>query len=467
MYIQQLYTNCLAEAAYYLESIGPDGTIEAVIIDPIRDIEEYLDLSRSRNSTIKYILETHFHADFVSGHLDLAAATGATIVFGPTAMPAYSVHVARDGERFSFGSATLETLHTPGHTPESTCFLLYDEEQHMKALFTGDTLFVGDVGRPDLLDGTMSKEELAGMMFDSLQRLRALPDALTVYPAHGPGSACGKNIGKETWTTLGVQKRTNYAMQATSREKFILDLTSGLAAPPPYYFADARINKSGYEPLTHVLAKAKLVNADAFEKLANDPLTVILDTREVDEFEAGHVPRAVSVGLSGTYAWWIGSLLPIETPIALVTEHGKLDESVRRLARVGYENILGCLAGGMNAWLTAGKPVEKTESIDPEDFDRVSQEMVVLDVRRPGECEQGRMEGAINIPLADLPKFIAETSSKEQPYLVHCAAGYRSMIAVSLMRRAGFTNLVNVRGGFAKLRSISSLVARIADPAEV
>lgn len=455
MYVEQLYTNCLAQAAYYIESETPEGKREAAIIDPIRDVEQYLEKATERGATIKYIFETHFHADFVSGHLDLARDTGATIVFGPTAAPAYSVHVARDREEFRVGSITLQLLHTPGHTPESSCLLLFDEDHAMKALFTGDTLFVGDVGRPDLLDGKMSKEELAGMMYDSLQCLRDLPDDLTVYPAHGPGSACGKNIGKETWTTLGVQKRTNYAMQQASKAEFVRVLTEGLAAPPQYYFEDARINKEGYEPIDEVLdRRLRPIGIEQFARLAADSDVVVLDTRDTAEYERAHIPNSVYVGLSGTYAWWVGTLLPISTRLAIVADPGKEEESVRRLARIGYENIAGFLAGGFESWRRAGLPTLSLESIEPEQFDSFCWNKPVIDVRNRGEFAAGHISDASNLPLAAIENEIARLDPSNE-YVLHCAGGYRSVIAASFMERAGFQNLVNVHGGFGKLSKCS------------
>jgi len=448
VYIEQLYTNCLAEAAYYIESDG-----EAAVIDPIREIDDYIKLAQSRRTRIKYILETHFHADFVSGHLDLAAATGATIVFGPGAETDYKVHVAKDGEVFPLGKITLEVMHTPGHTPESSCYLLRDEGSKMHALFSGDTLFVGDVGRPDLLDGKMTKESLAGMMYHSLhQRIKPLPDDLLVYPAHGPGSACGKNIGKETWTTLGTQKQFNYALQDMSREEFIERLTDGLTAPPRYYFHDAAINKQGYKPLRHVMEdNSKPLTLEAFD-LALSKGAIVLDARSPVDFESGHIPLSINIGLDDKYAWWVGTLLDISSVLVIVAPNGREEEAVRRLARIGYENVLGFLNGGFEVWKKSGRPIEKIRSIEPSNFsDRAVAGPIVLDVRNPNEYSKAHIEGAVLIPLASMEERLSELDP-DREYVVHCAGGYRSMIAASILKRYGFQNIENVHGGFSKLK---------------
>jgi glyoxylase-like metal-dependent hydrolase (beta-lactamase superfamily II)/rhodanese-related sulfurtransferase len=449
MYIEQLYTNCLAEAAYYIESEG-----EAVIIDPIRETDAYIQLAASRGAAIKYVLETHFHADFVSGHIDLATATGAEIVFGPGAETEYPVHHAADGEVLQVGKLRIEVRHTPGHTPESTCYLLYDEAGKAHALFSGDTLFVGDVGRPDLLDGKMTKEALAGMMYDSLwTKILALPDEVLVYPAHGPGSACGKNIGKETWSTIGQQKRSNYALQPMSREEFVAKLTAGLAAPPQYYFKDAAINKQGYSPLADVLLKNIRSVSLAELDTAMTAGALVLDVRPPEEFEAGHVPNSMNIGLDGTYAWWAGTLIDIATPLVIIAPAGREEEAVRRLARIGYENVLGYMSGGFETWAKAGRPVSLTSSIDPSEFPaRRAEGLRVLDVRNVGEFENGHIEGALNIPIGALESRLSEIDSSQE-YLVHCAGGYRSMIAASILERQGFEHVENVRGGFSKMKS--------------
>jgi hydroxyacylglutathione hydrolase len=449
MYIEQLYTNCLAEAAYYIESDG-----EVAIIDPIRDTEAYIKKAEERNAKIKYIFETHFHADFISGHLDLAAKTGAEIIFGPAAETKYKVLNAKDGEQFSIGKITIKVMHTPGHTPESACFLLKDESGKDHAVFTGDTLFVGDVGRPDLLDGKMTKEELASMMYDSLnQKLLPLADDVIVYPAHGPGSACGKNIGKETWSTMGEQKKKNYALQNQTREEFILKVTDGLSAPPAYFFSDARINKEGYTALDKIVTESlKALSPEEFAHIMNSGAT-ILDTRTPDQFEKGFIPGSVNIGLNGTFAVFAGSLIDINKELLLVCDEGKEHESVIRLARVGYENVRGFLKGGLNSWTAAGMKLDSVESIDPSEFAsfNTGKGYRILDVRKPGELDNGYFQGAINIPLQEIFKAENEIDRNEK-LLIHCAGGYRSMIAVSLLKNAGFKNLVNVKGGYAKIK---------------
>jgi hydroxyacylglutathione hydrolase len=445
MYIEQLYTSCLAEAAYYIESDG-----EAVIIDPLRETEPYVELSQRRRSKIKYVFETHFHADFVSGHIDLANKVNATIVFGPKANTHYKVHNAKDGEEFKIGKLTLRVLHTPGHTPESSCFLLLDENKKQHAVFTGDTLFVGDVGRPDLLDGVMTKEELASMMYDSLNtKIKTLSDDVIVYPAHGPGSACGKNIGKETFSTISEQKKYNYALKDMSRAEFIKEVTDGILPPPQYFFDDARINKMGYESIESVMNENRrpLTLKQFREKVKNGAL--ILDTRMPDDFEKGFVPGSLNIGLNGQYAVWVGTLIDIKQPLVLITDVGKESESILRLARVGYENVDGFLEGGVAAW---DAPLETVKSIAA---DQMKSEMIkgltVLDVRKPGEWNISHVKDAEFVPLANMPGNL-RSLDKSKPYLVHCGGGYRSMIAISLMKREGFKNLLNIYGGFGAMQ---------------
>lgn len=449
MEVKQLYTNCLAEAAYYIESNG-----EAAIIDPIRETEPYLALLAERGTKLKYVFETHFHADFVSGHIDLAAATGAQIVFGPEAHTAYKVHNAIDGEIFTLGNCKIKTLHTPGHTPESTCYLLMDESGKDFCIFTGDTLFVGDVGRPDLLDGKMSSEELAGLLYDSLNsKIKCLADSVIVYPAHGPGSSCGKNIGKETWSTIGQQKISNYALADQTKESFIQSVTYGLGKPPAYFFEDAKINKQGYKNINKVIAQ-NLVALDlsSVEKGLQEG-AIILDTRHPDEFEKGFIPGSINIGLNGQYAIWAGTLLPIHQKIILLTEKGQEEESIMRLARVGYENILGFITGGVAAWASSQRSLDKIESITPEELANSinSGTGSVLDVRKIGEYEGGHVQNAIHANLADIEEAL-QTLEKNHPYMIHCAGGYRSMIAASWLKRKGFTKVKNVYGGFSKIK---------------
>jgi hydroxyacylglutathione hydrolase len=444
MYIEQLYTNCLAEAAYYIESDG-----EAAIIDPIRETEPYTDLAKKRNTKIKYIFETHFHADFVSGHIDLAKKVNAPIIYGPMANASYKVHNAKDGEEFKLGKLTFKVLHTPGHTPESTCYLLLDENKKEHAVFTGDTLFVGDVGRPDLLDGVMTSEELASMLYDSLNhKLKTLPDSVIVYPAHGPGSACGKNIGKETFSTIGEQKKFNYALKDISREQFIAQVTDGILPPPSYFFEDARINKEGYDSIENVMREnSKQLSLNDFN-IAISKGALILDTRKADDFEKGFIPGSINIGLNGQFAVWVGTLINIHQPLVLVTQEGTEHESILRLARVGYENVIGCLKGGVSTW---NQKLEKISSISAGELKaEMKKASGVMDVRKPGEWNISHLKEATFLPLADFPKNLKDLE-KSKPYIVHCGGGYRSMTAISIMKKEGFTDLTNVYGGFGAM----------------
>ncbi|MFI5164527.1 MAG: rhodanese-like domain-containing protein [Bacteroidia bacterium] len=461
MKVEQIYTNCLAEAAYYIESNG-----EAAIIDPIRETEPYLEKLKSTGAKLKYVFETHFHADFVSGHIDLAKQTGAEIVFGPLAETGYKAKNAKDGEVFSIGKIKIKVLHTPGHTPESSCYLLFDENGKENCVFTGDTLFIGDVGRPDLLDGKMSKEELASMMYDSLnKKIKTLPDDVTVYPAHGAGSACGKNISKETSSTIGKQKKLNYALQEMTREDFIKVVTDGLSAPPPYFFKDAMINKNGYDNIKDVMNRnMKALTPDEVKKeISNGAL--VLDTRNSELFGKGFIKGSIHIGLNGTYAVWIGTLIDINRPLVFLTEEGKEHESILRAARVGYENVKGYLKGGIPAWVNAGNPLEKIRSltawefadkITPKAFGAAEEDLkantgqIILDVRKPSEYEIAHVKNSQLVELASLPKNIGSLDKKKN-YLVHCAGGYRSMIAASYLQANGFENVVDVAGGFSQI----------------
>ncbi|MFZ1634620.1 MAG: rhodanese-like domain-containing protein [Chitinophagales bacterium] len=452
MYIEQLYTNCLAEAAYYIESEG-----EVAIIDPLRESLPYIEMAASRNAKIKYVFETHFHADFVSGHIDLAKKTGAQIIYGPEANTNYSVINAKDGEEFSIGKIKIRALHTPGHTLESTCYLLIDETGKNHCIFTGDTLFVGDVGRPDLLDGVMTKEELASKMYDSLNtKIKTLADDVIVYPAHGPGSACGKSMGKETFSTIGIQKQTNYALQEMSRAAFIEAVTDGLSVPPQYFFEDARINKTGYTEIDEVITnntKALTVQevTDAMESGV-----LVLDTRVADVFEKGFIPGSLNIGLNGMFAVWVGTLIDINQPLVLVTEIGKEAETVLRLARVGYENVIGYLDGGMQSWLSAGKKTDAVTTIQAEDIKQYydNTDYVILDVRKPSEFENEHIKNAINIQLSEIDLRAGELDA-DKKYIIHCAAGYRSMMAASILKEKGFNNFVNVAGGWGSIKKTS------------
>lgn len=461
-FVQQLYTNCLAEATYYLENNG-----EAAIIDPLRDPQPYLDLAASRGARIRYVFETHFHADFVSGHRDLAAATGAPIIYGPGAKAEYDIVAAADGQRFPLGDAQLEILHTPGHTLESICLLLHDDGKPV-SVFTGDTLFVGDVGRPDLaVKSDLSREDLARHMYRSITtKILPLADDIVVYPGHGAGSACGKNIGKETVTTIGEQRARNYALQPMSEAQFVAALTDGLTTPPQYFFFDAGINKRGPAPIAEVMQRnLKLQTAEAFQAaITEHPDAVILDTRTPAEFAKGFIPNSLNVGLNGQYAIWVGTLLHIETPLLLVTDPGKEEESVARLARVGYETVAGVLSGGIPAWQAAGLPVATIADIAPADFVQQYQTGVanILDVRNPGELSNlGMLAGAVNIPLGDLEHRISELDPA-QTWNIHCAGGYRSMIAASILRKHGFPQVVNIQGGFGAIVNAGAPVVQLA-----
>jgi hydroxyacylglutathione hydrolase len=462
MYIQQLYTGCLSEAAYYIESNG-----EAAVIDPLRDIDTYLALAGSRNATIKYIFETHFHADFVSGHLDLAAATGATIVYGPGTITKFPVHVATDGEVFKLGKLSLEVLHTPGHTLESSCYLLKDEAGKDHAIFTGDTLFVGDVGRPDLAQkgATLTIEDLAAMMYHSLQtKIMPLANEVLLYPAHGAGSSCGKSLGPETYSTIGQQKQTNYALQQNNEADFIKAVTDGLAAPPQYFPINAKINKEGYESLEKVLDKGltELSIADFKTKLANDADLIILDTRQATVFTQGFVPGSISIGLEGRFAEWAGSMLPFDKPFVLVTEPGKEKESIVRLARVGFDKIEGFLSGGYAAWQEAGENIDMIIDVEADELAMdlpFDENLVVLDVRKPTEYADGHIKNAENLPLSDMidPVVMSSLEENENVY-VHCAGGYRSVIAASLLKRQGIHNLRNVLGGWNSIKALGDKI---------
>lgn len=459
MHIQQLYTGCLSEAAYFIHDNG-----EAAVVDPLRDIDAYLQLAKDSKSKIKYIFETHFHADFVSGHLDLAHATGATIIYGPNTQTSFPVHVAKDGETFKVGSLSIEALHTPGHTLESTCYLLKDKEGKDYCVFTGDTLFVGDVGRPDLAqkDEEITMEDLAGMMYDSLQtKLIPLNDDVIVYPAHGPGSACGKNLGPNTFSTIGEQKETNYALKADSRQNFISSVTAGLSAPPQYFPINAKINKEGYTSLATILDKATTALSVKNVKDAIQAGALLVDTRHATQFTQGFIPASVFIGLEGRFAEWAGSLLPFDSDIVLLTEDGKEREAATRLARVGFSRMIGYLQGGFQQWQNAGEEVDMIVDIEPDElamdipFDN---NLVVVDVRKPVEFANGHVKNALNLPLDEMydTAQLAQFEEEQNLYL-HCAGGYRSVIAASLLKRQGIHNLRNVLGGWSKIKDESGI----------
>jgi glyoxylase-like metal-dependent hydrolase (beta-lactamase superfamily II)/rhodanese-related sulfurtransferase len=453
MRIEQIYTGCLAQGAYYIESKG-----EAAVIDPLREVSPYVEKARKDKATIRYVFETHFHADFVSGHLDLAKQTGAPIIYGPNAETGFNAHSARDGEEFPLGDLTIRVLHTPGHTLESTCYLLLDASARPVALFSGDTLFIGDVGRPDLAQKSeLTMDDLAGMLFDSLRnKIMTLPDDVIVYPAHGAGSACGKNMSRETTDTLGNQKRVNYALRAAmSRDEFIREVTDGLAKPPQYFPQNVRMNKEGYESIDAVLNRgAQPLSPAAFETAATETGAVMLDTRDARQFAAGFVPNSINIGLNGQFAPWVGALIPdLKHEILIITEPGKEEETLIRLARVGYDHVVGYLNGGIDAWINAGREVETVASISAGEFaDSLTREkLTIIDVRKPAEFTAGHVAGALNRPLETINEAMGEFRNDE-PIYVHCAGGFRSMIAASILKARGYTNLIDVTGGFAAIQ---------------
>lgn len=457
MQVEQLYTGCLSEAAYFISSEG-----EAAVIDPLRDVDVYLKKAEEQGVKIKYIFETHFHADFVSGHLELAKKTGAPIVYGPQTKAGFDIHMAKDGEEFTIGKLKVKALHTPGHTLESTCYLLSDENSKPYCVFTGDTLFVGDVGRPDLFSGNLTKEELAGFMYESLNnKIKKLADDVIVYPAHGPGSSCGKNLGPQTFSTIGEQKASNYALQDMSREDFVKAVTEGLAKPPAYFPINARINKEGYTSLDDVMETAMTpLSVDAF-KLRVKEGAWILDTRPATVFTQEFVPESISIGLDGRFAEWAGILLPFDQPLVLVTEVGKEKESVVRLARVGFDKVLGYLDGGVDAWKAAGENVDMIIDIDADELAMDlphDNKLEIIDVRKPGEFDAAHIKGAHNAPLDTLmdPTNVAMIDGDNNLY-IHCAGGYRSVIAASLLKRQGYHNMRNVLGGFAKIKEVKKI----------
>ncbi len=449
MKVEQIYTGCLAQGAYYITSNG-----EAAIIDPLREVQPYIDRAKKDGVKIKYVFETHFHADFVSGHLDLSKQTGAKIVYGPTASPEFDAVIAKDGEEFKLGNVTIKVLHTPGHTMESSCFLLRDEKGKDHALFSGDTLFLGDVGRPDLAQkaASMTQEELAGLLYESLNnKIMPLADDLIIYPAHGAGSACGKNMMKETVDTLGNQKKVNYALNQPDKQSFIKAVTEGLQPPPGYFGMNVAMNKKGYESFESVLEKGlKAIEVSELESLAEISNALVLDVRDAAEFSKGFVPRSINIGLKGDFAPWVGALIvDVKQPLILVTAPGEEEESVTRLARVGFDNVLGYLKGGFDAWKKAGKEIDTVNRITAKQFSEEFKEgeSVVLDVRRDSEYAAEHVNEAYSRPLSEINNWFNNINDAK-PFYLHCAGGYRSMIAASILKQRGVHNFKEVEGGF-------------------
>ena len=453
MKIEQIYTGCLAQGAYYIVSEN-----EAVIIDPLREIKPYLDRAEKDGVKIKYVLETHFHADFVSGHVDLAKASGATIVYGPTAKPSFESHIAEDGEVLSVGKIKIKVLHTPGHTMESSCYLLIDENGKDHSIFTGDTLFIGDVGRPDLAQkaADMTQEQLAATLYNSLRtKVMTLADDVVVYPAHGAGSACGKNMSKETVSSIGEQKQLNYALRANmTQEEFVKEVTDGLMPPPAYFPLNVAMNKNGYDNIDVVMERGlRALSVEEFEIAANETDAVMLDTRKADVFKDGFVPNSINIGLDGQFAPWVGALIPdVKQQILLIAELGKEEETIMRLARVGYDFVIGYLDGSFDSWKNSGKEVDTIHRISADEFASkvdINKDKIV-DVRREGEFEAEHVENANNIPLDFINDNIA-SFPKDEHFFLHCAGGYRSMITASILKSRGWDNFTEVAGGFGAI----------------
>jgi glyoxylase-like metal-dependent hydrolase (beta-lactamase superfamily II)/rhodanese-related sulfurtransferase len=456
MKVEQIYTGCLAHGAYYIESDG-----EVAIIDPLREVGPYVERAENDNAKIKYVLETHFHADFVSGHLDLAAKTGAKIVFGPTAKPAFEAHVAADGEVLKLGKISIEVMHTPGHTMESSCFLLRDENGKATSIFTGDTLFIGDVGRPDLAQhviADLTQEKLASHLFDSLRnKIMPLADDIIVYPGHGAGSACGKNMSKETTDTLGHQKAVNYALRPDmTREEFIKELLTGLTLPPAYFPQNVILNIKGYESIDTVMKRGtQALSPIAFEAAANETDAIMIDTRDPVTFAKGFVPNSINIGIDGSFATWVGTLVPdVKQTILIIAESGREEEVITRLARVGYDNCIGYLDGGFEAWHKAGNEVDSIPSISTEKFAAIYAEnnaVDILDVRKKSEYDSEHVLSAVNAPLDYVNDSMTKVD-KNKTWYVHCAGGYRSMVFSSILKARGYDNLINIEGGFKAIK---------------
>ncbi len=467
MRVQQIYTGCLAHAAYYLESKG-----EAAVFDPLREVQPYIDRAKKDGAEIKYVFETHFHADFVSGHLNLREKTGATIVFGPTAKPGYEALVAEDGQVFKVGDYQVKVIHTPGHTMESTTYLLIDENGKEHGIITGDTLFIDDVGRPDLAQHVVSElteEKLAGHLFDSLRnKIMPLGDDLIVYPNHGAGSACGKKMSTETTDTLGHQKKTNYALRPDmTKEEFIKELLEGLTLPPGYFPQNVLMNIKGYESIDTVMERgSNPLSPEAFEAAANETRALVLDTRDAEEFSKGFIPNSINIGLNGSFAQWVGEMIPdVRQEILLVCEPGKEEEAIIRLSRVGYDKTLGYLEGGFHVWKEAGKEIDKVQRMDADTFERVynASRPLVIDVRKKSEYDSEHVIGAVNIPLNVINQHLAEFPRPNE-FILHCAGGYRSMIAASILKQRGWENFVDVAGGFDDIKTKRVEISTFVEP---
>lgn len=466
MEVKQIYTGCLAQGAYYIESNG-----EVAIIDPLREVQQYVDMAEGRGAKIKYILETHFHADFVSGHVTLSQITGAPIIYGPKADPSFKATIASDGQTFALGNCTIKVLHTPGHTMESTTYLLLDGSGKEHAIFSGDTLFLGDVGRPDLAQKAahMTQEELAGTLFDSLRnKIMTLPDNTIVYPGHGAGSACGKNMSKETVGTIGDQKKTNYALRADmTKEEFVKEVTDGLLPPPAYFPLNVKLNKEGYKDIKDVIARGEnAMSPAALEAAANETGAVVLDVRHQQEFAKCHIPRSINIGIDGGFAPWVGALIKdVTQPIILVVEEHRIEEVITRLSRVGFDHVIGYLKGGIDAWKAAGKDVDHIESISAEAFAEMEKlsKYPVFDVRKESEYLSEHVLNAENTPLDNLNDYLAAFPAEEK-FFIHCAGGYRSMIAASMLKARGIHNMIDVQGGFAAIKHTDIPVSNYVCP---
>lgn len=457
MNIEQIYTGCLAQGAYYITSDG-----EAAIIDPLREVQPYLDRLKKDNVKLKYIFETHFHADFVSGHVDLSQKTSAPIVYGPTAQPSFEAIIAEDNQVFEIGKIKIKVLHTPGHTMESSTFLLIDENGKDTAIFSGDTLFLGDVGRPDLAQkaANLTQEELAGLLYDSIyNKILPLADDITVYPAHGAGSACGKNMQKETVDTLGNQKQTNYALKQSSKESFVNAVLDGLTAPPKYFGMNVALNKKGYGSFEEVMKKGKTpLSVEDFETVAEETGALILDTRNAAEFSKGFIPQSINICLKGDFAPWVGTMIvDVQQPILLVCDTETEEETITRLSRVGFDNVLGYLNGGFESWKNSGKEIDTIDRISAEEFaDKFDKNAIVIDVRKEGEYAAEHIENAFSKPLAYINDWL-NTINNNQHFFLHCAGGYRSMIAASILQARGYRNFSEIEGGFNAIKKTGKI----------